>query len=239
MELFDRSLAINDFPSSPGIIGIGLSDWKGYGGRLGKSLGYTNTYYHTDPRLDITNIDPSQCGLYDFIISSEVFEHVLPPVSKAFENARRLLKPGGVLILTVPYVEGTTREHFPGVQKISIKESDGELALHGEFSDGQIQVFKDIKFHGGPGSTLEMRLFGKDSLLREFENAGFDSVCVHDEVVEEFGIYWNPYDAERAPYRPLLYGADTPPWAGRVSSETVLDGSAPAPSTDRRARGEA
>ncbi len=54
-------------------------------------------------------------------------------------------------------------------------------------------------------------------MMRDCQSAGFDSVRIHEETVEEFGIYWNPYNAEDAPYRPLIYGLDTPPWALRKS----------------------
>jgi len=213
MELFGKSLAIADFPNRPDLVGIGLSDWDGYADRLAEKLGYTNTYYHKAPLLDITCVDPKQHNQYDFIVSSDVFEHICQPISKAFENARKLLKPGGVMILTVPYVPGETREHFPDVCQFSVEKAEKTWVLVGTTSDGQTRKFKDLTFHGGPGTTVEFRLFGKDSLLRECKMAGFDPVRVHENTVEDFGIYWNPYIAESASYRPLIYGLDTPPWA--------------------------
>ena len=75
---------------------------------------YTNTFYHQAPRLDINHPAPNDFGRYDFIISSEVMEHVPQPVEKAFENLYRMLKPDGLLVLTVPYtIDGRTIEHFP------------------------------------------------------------------------------------------------------------------------------
>jgi SAM-dependent methyltransferase len=113
MELFGESLSIQDFPASPHITGIGMSDWDGYAIQLSGKLNYRNTYYHQEPKLDITRSDPSLEGAFDFIISSDVFEHVPPPISKAFENTRKLLKPDGVLIFSVPYSKDEkTVEHF-------------------------------------------------------------------------------------------------------------------------------
>src|SRR5258708_3912358 len=129
-ELFGASLAIPDFPKRPDLVGIGLSDWDGYAKGLAEKLSYTNTYYHQEPLLDITSVAPSQYGRYDFIISTDVFEHISPPISKAFENARRLLKPNGVMIFTVPYVEGETREHYPELHRFSIqKKGDTWMVL--------------------------------------------------------------------------------------------------------------
>lgn len=213
MELFGKSLAISDFPNRPDLAGIGLSDWEGYADRLAKKLGYKNTFYHQQPLLDITRIDDSQHGIYDFIISTDVFEHICPPISKAFENARYLLKPGGTMILSVPYVEGETREHFPGTHRFSVRQQASTWVLTSESVDGRIKEYTDITFHGGPGTTVEFRLFGKDGLMKDCVNAGFSPVRIHDETVEEFGIRWIPYVADQAPYRPLIYGLDTPPWA--------------------------
>lgn len=213
MELFGKSLVIADFPYRPDLVGIGLSDWDGYADRLARKLGYTNTFFHKPPLLDITSVDPSQHCKYDFIISSDVFEHICQPVSKAFESARNLLKPGGVMILTVPYVNGETREHFPEIRQFSVEQRDDAWILIGQTSDGRSKEFTSLTFHGGPGTTVEFRLFGKDSLLRYCSVAGFDSVQIHEETADDFGICWNPYVAEDAPYRPFIYGLDTPPWA--------------------------
>lgn len=214
MELFGESLVLPDFPTRPDLIGVGLTDWDGYAISLAKKLTYTNTYYHKAPFLDITSVDPSQYGLYDFIISSDVFEHISPPISKSFENACRLLKPGGFMIFSVPYVEGATKEHFPELYRFSIerRRNDNWVVMN-HTSDGRVQEFSGVTFHGGPGTVLEMRLFGKDDLLRSFADAGFVSAKPYNEECPEYGILWLPYIAENARYRPLIYGLDTPPWA--------------------------
>ncbi|HZP03253.1 MAG TPA: methyltransferase domain-containing protein [Terracidiphilus sp.] len=212
-ELFGESLALCDFPTKKDIYGVGLSDWRGYANPLQKRLAYTNTFYHKAPFLDIANIEKSQENLYDFIISSDVFEHVCPPVSRVFENSYRLLKPGGVLILTVPYIEGETAEHFPNVREFSVVRRAGQYVLLGMTPDGRTEEFNDLIFHGGPGTTVEFRVFGEDALARECKNAGFDPVRIHSESLEEFGIVWISYDPEKAGYFPNIQGLDAPPWA--------------------------
>jgi SAM-dependent methyltransferase len=217
MELFGRSLAIPDFPHRPELTGIGLSDWEGYASQLTGKLGYTNTYYHQQPFCDITSPDPSLFGRYDFLISTDVFEHIAPPISKAFENARRLLKPNGVMIFTVPYVEGKTHEHFPELHQYSLEKREHEWVVINQTADGRTQEFTEVTFHGGPGTVIEMRLFGKESLLSNVGDAGFGAVEIYSEENLAAGIRWLPYVAEQAPYRPLIYGLDTPPWALRVA----------------------
>ncbi|MBN1182939.1 MAG: class I SAM-dependent methyltransferase [Bacteroidales bacterium] len=56
---------------------------------------------------DITSI-PEPDNSFDAIMCIEVFEHIPDPIS-AIKEFSRLLKPGGYLILTAPFVSGT---HF-------------------------------------------------------------------------------------------------------------------------------
>ncbi|MDR3413184.1 MAG: methyltransferase domain-containing protein [Formivibrio sp.] len=214
-ELFGTSIALPDFPIRADLVGIGLTDWEGYSDGLAEKLSYTNTYYHQEPFLDIMTVDPSHYGRYDFIIASDVFEHICPPISKAFDNALLLLKPGGVMIFTVPYVEGESTEHFPELNRFSLCMSGDRWVLVNETSDGRIQEYSDLIFHGGPGSVLEMRLFGKDALMRHARNAGFGAIQIYDAEYSGNGIVWPPCIAENAPYCFPVLGNDTPPWAFR------------------------
>ena len=193
-ELFGQSLTLPDFPVRPDIRGVGLSDWIGYAAVLPLKLSYTNTFYHQEPKLDIVALlEPGLEGSLDFLISSDVFEHVTPPVSRAFDNTYKLLKRNGVFILTVPYTkDGQTREHFPELHKFEIVRSEGRSILKNTTEDGRDQVFENLIFHGGDGSTLEMRLFAESSLKHELMQAGFQDIHVHTTPNFDYGIYWNP-----------------------------------------------
>lgn len=175
--------------------GLGLSDPEIYARGLAKKLGYTNTYYHKAPYLDITaDVSQELEGYYDFIISSDVFEHVKPPVSKAFSNCKKLLKKGGLLLLTVPYTKkGETIEHFPELYEYQIIKSNDKFILKNITQDGRIQIFDNLIFHGGQGATLEMRRFSEKGLLDELEKAGFKEIKIHRENYLPYGIYWK-YD---------------------------------------------
>lgn len=215
VELFGKSMPICDFPERPDIKGIGLSDWEGYANRLPLKLGYVNTFYHQEPFLDITSVDPARSEECDFIISTDVYEHICPPISTAFENAHRLLKPGGAMIFSVPYVEGKTREHFPNVREFCVQLEGEDWLLTGTSAEGVVEKFGNLTFHGGPGTVVEFRLFGRESLEQDCTAAGFNLGRVYGEEMPQYGIVWNPYVPEDAPYRPLIYGLDTPPWALR------------------------
>lgn len=194
-ECFGHSLRISEIPHSPQVRGIGLSCWEGYADRLARHMGYRNTYYHQEPHFDITRIDVAMEGTLDFVIATDVFEHVEPPVSIAFENVRRLLKPDGVFIFSVPYThpggeQQPTREHFPDLYNYEIQHVDGRFRLKNTTRTGAVEYFDNLVFHGGPGSTLEMRLFSEWSVLRELESAGFHDVTIYSGSDLQHGIHW-------------------------------------------------
>jgi len=190
--LFPFGPALADLPPRRDVVGIGLSDDDAYANRLAAKLGYANTFFHKEPRLDIANAPADMTGRYDFLIASDVFEHVVPPVSRAFANARRILKPGGVFVFSVPYgLDGETVEHFPDLADFNVAKKKGRWRLVNRTTDGREQVYDNLVFHGGPGTTLEMRLFSLPALLREFAQAGFASMRVASEPCLAHGIRWS------------------------------------------------
>ena len=142
------------------------------------------------PMLDICSPSPRWNGSVDFLTSSDVFEHVPNPVSNAFLGAYNVLKPNGLLVLTVPFDDRpATTEHFPDITQFKTISFDNEWLLVGKTATGQFQVHKDLIFHGGPGTTVEMRFFGLRYLLQDLLNAGFVDIHVHTAPVPEYGIF--------------------------------------------------
>jgi len=70
-----------------------------------------------------------------------------------------------------------------------VKEN-GLSKLVNKTKDGNIQVFDDLRFHGGAGSTLEMRIFSRSSLLEAITAAGFVKIKIHEDDIPEYGIIW-------------------------------------------------
>ena len=91
--------------------------------------------------------------------------------------------------MSVPYrLDGSTIEHFPVLGSWELLNKSGVYTLRNTDSDGVVTEFGNLKFHGGPGSTLEMREFALPDLMNEVERAGFTDVRVHAEDEPEFGV---------------------------------------------------
>jgi SAM-dependent methyltransferase len=190
MALYQRSIPLPGFPKNLNLIGLGLSDWPGYAEPLARKFNYTNTYFHQPPHLDISMPVSDRAATCNFVIATEVFEHVSPPVSRAFTSAYNLLKPGGHLILTVPftYNNPSTVEHFPDLHDYRIIQFNEEYVLVNRKRDGRYALHENLIFHGGPGTTLEMRLFCWADLEQHLTDAGFTNVQIFGDDVPEWGI---------------------------------------------------
>ncbi len=188
-ELFGAALILPQFPVMKRIRILGMSDSQDYAEQLVEKFDYTNTFFHKEPKLDITQLDDNDFGRFDVVLSSEVLEHAAPPVEDAFLNIQRLLKPRGMLIMTVPYsLDPDTTEHFADLKSYSVVTLGDRMILVNRTAGGELQIFEDLVFHGGDGSTLEMRRFSETGLRKVLRDAGFDHVEFAPQTYPEFGI---------------------------------------------------
>lgn len=192
IALFGESLTLARFPSRRDLTGAGLSDWSGYAERLARKFDYRNTYYHSQPRLDITDVPPEWHHSLDFLIATEVFEHVEPPIDRAFSSSFAVLKQGGWLVLTLPYnaSDGDTIEFFPDLHDWKVLDFVGGAVLVNRTVEGRWQVFDKITMHEGVGETLAMREFTRGSVRRSLEDAGFDEIREVADDDEKHGVIW-------------------------------------------------
>jgi ubiquinone/menaquinone biosynthesis C-methylase UbiE len=65
---------------------------------------------HHDIYSDIVNI-PVEDNSFDFILCTEVFEHVPEPI-QAMKELVRICKPGGKILLTAPFTSGIHQEPY-------------------------------------------------------------------------------------------------------------------------------
>jgi SAM-dependent methyltransferase len=188
LSLFAERRPVTEWPVRPDIVGYGVSDWSGFSKYY--HFTYTNTQFDhqlgDQPFLDITRPPTEWIETADLVSCSDVLEHVPPPVDLAFKGMFRLLKPGGTLVLTVPYTFLETVEHFPELDNWELL--DGNRILRNVTREGKIEVFSGLCFHGGGQAVLEMRLFGLDGLREQLLRAGFEDVGIMDYDVLQYGI---------------------------------------------------
>jgi hypothetical protein len=110
---------------------------------------------------------------FDLIVSNDVFEHVPNPV-KAFSECARVLKPGGVMLATMPF------------------HSDKDFSMtRASFINGTLTHFQQPVFHGNPISaegSLVFTDFGWD-VLASIKSSGFSDVQIEVYASVDFGHF--------------------------------------------------
>jgi len=100
-------------------------------------------------------------NIFDVILSFDVFEHI-PDYRKALKECARVLRPGGILLFTVPFVSA---------------EEKNMVRAH-VTDDGSIEHLLPPEYHGDPvnqAGCLAFYHFGWE-LLEEVRNYGFCQV---------------------------------------------------------------
>lgn len=195
--LFHKVQILETIKEQKHIKGIGMSD-SGWTEICRQKFDYVNTFYHQEPLLDIYNLEHvNQYSNLDFIISSEVFEHISPHpgIQYAFDHLYKMLKIGGFIVFSVPFSYEKHLEHYPSLHDYEIiKTNDNKYRLKNKTLQGHTEYFDDLVFHGGPGEVLEMRVFSKTSIIYHLEQSGFKDIKFYsiDQEMNQYGIFWSP-----------------------------------------------
>jgi SAM-dependent methyltransferase len=95
-----------------------------------------------------------EADTFDFVVASDVFEHIRRDAD-AMREVQRVLKRGGTLILTVPY----DHDRAQTIQRV---DTSGPSDVH----------LLPPRYHGGGGHTLAYREYGRD-LVDLMSESGF------------------------------------------------------------------
>jgi SAM-dependent methyltransferase len=192
LELFDVPLTLPEFPVLKSLRGLGISDIPQYSAVLESKFDYRNTFHDRTPQFDLMHPPESEFGQFDFVLASDVLEHVPPPAMAGFKNAYKLLKRGGVALFSVPYSnEGAgTIEHFPRLNEFSVTNVGGRCLLINRTVEGDLQTFENLVFHLGETPSLEMREFSEVGLKQLLASAGFDEIRWYGDEYLPYGIIW-------------------------------------------------
>ncbi len=206
LELFGESLPLAHFPRLKSIRCAGMTDKDCIADILIDKFDYTNTHYDREPRLDITESHPGLEGTYDFILCADVLEHIAPPIERALDELCRLLKPNGFAGITIfCHPSDNLREHFPTLNQYRFVTLGDKMVLVNRRTDGTLEVRDDLIFHGGTGSTLEMREYGVTALREQLLAAGFKDTHLLTDPIPESGVVIDhdlsqPLITRKAPY---------------------------------------
>lgn len=174
----------------PRVIGISDADLVANTLKNKRNVRYVNTFFDERPRLDISAPRAKYNNSADIVICSDVLEHVMFPVQSAIRGLYKILKPGGYVVVTVPYTfHEPNQEHFPWMKSYEASQNnDGSWRVLGIAFDGTAREVKNPIFHGGPGNTLEMRLLSRAELISNFRDAGFADVDIDEQDQRDHGI---------------------------------------------------
>lgn len=196
-SLFGKCKILSQLNVDKGIKGIGMSD-ESWSDICKEKFNYTNTFIHKEPLLDIYNNE--HCNKFlelDFIVSSDVFEHIspYPNIQLAFDNLYKMLKNGGNLIFSVPYsIDEDHREHYPSLYKYKIENKNNQPTLYNTTIYNKKETFKNLFFHGDVdnNAALELRVFSEHSVICHLKNSGFKNIVIHtvNSDMNKYGIFW-------------------------------------------------
>ncbi len=186
-----RKPPLREWPADPNFRIFETTGYRGHPPFLAEKYDYYNTKYDSDeiakgadPRYyaDVQNM-PYPDEFFDCALSSDVFEHVRLD-EQAFREVFRVLKPGGVFALQVPYAHGTKTR--------VLVQPDGDQDI----------FLQPPEYHAE--DTLVYRIYGRD-LLERLRTHGFTVGRIH-MVRPEFGICEQDMLLMRkGPYLDLLF----------------------------------
>jgi SAM-dependent methyltransferase len=163
---------------------------------------------------EATSLSSISADQYDFVISSHMLEHTANPI-KALLEWKRVLRPGGALLLVLPHLEGTF-DHLRAATSLEHMESDYERDV-GEDDQThfeEIISLHDLKRDSHIGSRDALRkwieanginrgahhhVFNTLTAAQLVARAGFQILCVEPALPDNICVFARKCDAGEYP----------------------------------------
>ena len=176
--------------------------WEG-GIQSGMNYRYLGSRVGRQFIADATDLSPVASEQYDFVLSSNCLEHVANPI-RAMLEWRRVLRPGGRLILVLPNqcsnfdhrrpitpVEHMIEDHRAEMSEHDLTHLDEILALHDLSRDppaGDLESFRRRSLDNFSNRTLHHHVFDPSTMARLLEHVGFDVVATTTTTTDHYAL---------------------------------------------------
>ena len=168
-------------------IGLGISDDINVASRVATKFFYSNSYYDVFPLLDIRKVPSVAKRAFEFVICSDVLEHIDTGLDFAVEGIASMLKPNGFAVISVPIlVDQANLEFYPNLSTFEILNGE----VHWTDTNGEKMVDTNPEFHGGRGQNLAFRQFTDDSITSTLLNNGFSKI-IKGMTAKKYGVHEN------------------------------------------------
>lgn len=162
--------------------------------------------------LDDSDLSPLQTASYDAVLSSHVIEHLANPLG-AIDQWRRVVRPGGHMLLVAPHMEGTfdhrravtplehlVEDHRRGTGENDLTHLDETLALH-DFARDVVDPETHARWcrENLARRVIHHHTFTTPSLLAMLDHAGLELLAVRTRWPHDIYVLagFPPDDAPR------------------------------------------
>jgi SAM-dependent methyltransferase len=212
--LFKTVMPIYQFVG--GLDGINFSTDTVWEGRIkpGENFNYGDNKSGRQFISEATDLREIATARYDFLLSSNCLEHVANPI-KALTEWRRVIKPGGGLILVLPKRESnfdhqrpvTKFEHLlddftQDVEEDDLTHLDEILALHDLSMDpaaGDLEHFRQRSLKNFENRTLHHHVFDVPLIEGMLNHVGFETVDMTTTETDFFALATKDLEAASHP----------------------------------------
>lgn len=136
---------------------------------------------------EASDLSAIESGTYDAVLASHILEHLANPLA-ALEEWRRVLRPGGRLVLVVPHREGTFDHRRPVTTLAHLQKDAAEGTDEADLTHlGEVLRLHDLARDPGADPATFRERCEQNATVRAMHHHVFDMTLVA-ETVEAVGL---------------------------------------------------